>query len=116
MKTAKLLLFSALVMASAITFAADIPVQFRGQWGQTTKACNPKAIESNGLLNISDKRIDGNEMGCRLKKAKVTNEVLFDGTFVCNVEGETSNIQYKLEILDGGKVILSNGERLLRCK
>ena len=116
MKTVKLILLSILATASVVTFASDIPAQFRGQWGQTAKACNPKAIESEGLFKISNKKIDGYEMGCRLKKVKTSTDVLFDGVFSCDVEGETSNIQYKFELLDGGKVIISNGERLLRCK
>lgn len=55
-------------------------------------------------------------MGCRLKKMKTATDTLLEGTFACDVEGETSAVQYELELLDGGKTLLSNGSKLLRCR
>lgn len=116
MKSANALFFFILVGASAITQAAEIPLQFRGQWGESSKTCNPKMLESNNLLKISDRRIDGYEIGCRLKKLKAATDVLFEGTFACDVEGETSDMRYRLDLQNGGKAILSNGNKLIRCK
>ncbi len=114
MKNVQMLIFVAFTGTSIAAQAADIPAQFRGQWGETTKTCNSKAIESNNLIKISDKKLEGYEMGCRLKKMKTATDTLLEGTFACDVEGETSAVQYKLELLDGGKTLLSNGSKLLR--
>lgn len=116
MKPAQILFFIAFAGCSIVAQAADIPAQFRGQWGETAKTCNRNAPESENLVKISEKRLDGYEIGCRLKKVKVATETLFEGAFACAVEGETSNNQYRLELLDGGKTLLSNGNKLIRCK
>lgn len=109
----------ALAITTFISVAAqavEIPLQFRGQWGESSKTCNPKMVESNNLLKISDRKIEGYEIGCRLKKLKEATDVLFEGTFACDVEGETSDMQYRLDLQNGGKIILSNGNKLIRCK
>lgn len=116
MRKNKIIAFVVTAFISVAAQAAEIPLQFRGQWGESSKTCNPKLVESNSLLKITDKRIDGYEIGCSLKKIKAASDVLFEANFTCDVEGEKGDVQYRLDLQNGGKTILSNGNKLIRCK
>lgn len=96
--------------------ADEIPASFRGQWGDSAKVCDPKAIESNNVVKISATKFDGYESSCKLKKSKSSADFLYEGVFICSVEGESSTDTIKLVLQDGGKSLLVKGNKLMKCR
>lgn len=97
--------------------AADMPARFRGQWAESQQACNPKSLAANNQVKITATQLDAYEMSCRLKKLKPgSDEQQLAAVFACNVEGEVSDMSYRMVLQEEGRGLQLNGKNLIRCK
>lgn len=110
-----LMLVSAIFVCSS-AYAADIPTQFRGAWGDDLETCRPNSVKANNQVIIDGKKLTDYETGCKLKKIKTATNVLFDGVFKCNSEGEDYDNPVKLQLVNDGNTLLFGERKLMRCK
>ena len=119
MNIKKLLAIACFSITSAYTanaLAAEIPKEFRGQWGANKKECNPKSLESEAVITVTAKLYNSYESSCEIKKIKTSSPTKLEGIFTCSVEGENSQDTIKMELMDNGKALAINGKKLIKCR
>jgi hypothetical protein len=109
----KVTLLSLALGSSQIGLAATsgIPNQFHGRWG------SPDQCSGNGEnpTKISAKDFKGHESLCVLKKTLKSDDLNFEGSFMCSGEGEEWEDKISLKRVKD-RLIINDGEATPKCK
>lgn len=100
----------------------EIPAQFRGEWDQTKKSCvaklAPNGFSDSGLTVNASVVVVGMETSCTLQKGAKYDGKELTATYKCMSEGESSNDNFKLVLLDSNRIELkgaNGGNKYIKC-
>lgn len=109
----KVTLLSIALGSSHLGWAAPsgIPNPFQGRWGSPDQCTG----QGEHPTKISAKEFKGHESLCVLQKVLKSEELYFEGVFMCIGEGEEWEDKISLQRVKD-KLIINDGEATAKCK